>query len=137
MIRPLNPEADFRALVEIEGECFKDAWGEDEISCQLAGTGCEGIVAEEDNRPVGFLLHEPTSCGRYISDLAVRPSHQRRGIGRTLMQKLIETGELLALHVATKNTAARRLYKSLGFIQSGHESEFYGDDDALLLVRLW
>ncbi len=55
----------------------------------------------------------------YASALAVDPDRRRRGIGRALMQRLLEgaagLGFSVALDLDLDNEPARRLYASLGF----------------------
>jgi putative acetyltransferase len=55
----------------------------------------------------------------------VHDEHQGRGIGRALMAALLDLADLhvglarVELEVATENTAAVRLYESLGFEREG------------------
>jgi GNAT superfamily N-acetyltransferase len=64
----------------------------------------------------------------WIRDLAVPPDHRRRGIGRTLMERVEQ--ELLArgfdslwFDTGTSDgyTAARSLYEGMGYRRASHE----------------
>jgi GNAT superfamily N-acetyltransferase len=80
-----------------------------------------GRVAELDGRVVGFtasVLHDGTwtiapIC--YLEDLFVDPDARRGGIGRALVQDLVEMGRTrgwayIYWHTRFNNSAARRLY---------------------------
>lgn len=78
----------------------------------------------EDGRPVGTLwltLRAPDGGpGGYVLDVRVLPDQRGRGHGRSLMlaaeQETLAAGRAsLGLNVFTGNTAAERLYESLGY----------------------
>jgi ribosomal protein S18 acetylase RimI-like enzyme len=55
--------------------------------------------------------------GKYLPRLAVAPAARGRGVARALMKHIIDLygQELIALHVARRNTAVINLHSSLGF----------------------
>ena len=80
-------------------------------------------LAERDGQVVGFatsVLHEATwtltpSC--YLEDLFVDPAARGGGVGRALIQDLVDRGRSrgwsrLYWHTRADNAAARRLYDS-------------------------
>jgi predicted N-acetyltransferase YhbS len=78
-----------------------------------------GIVAEENGQIIGSAMWWPygdafATCGSII----VSPAKQGRGLGRTLMEYLLEaTGERAVLLSST--TQGHRLYQSFGFKDVG------------------
>jgi ribosomal protein S18 acetylase RimI-like enzyme len=75
----------------------------------------------------------------------VRPDHRAAGIGRKLVEAIIEHDrqhvELLQLSVVADNMPARRLYASLGFVEYGIErnaTKYQGQyhDDVLMALPL-
>jgi ribosomal protein S18 acetylase RimI-like enzyme len=75
----------------------------------------------------------------------VRPDHRTAGIGRKLVEAIIEHVrqhvELLQLVVVADNMPARRLYTNLGFIEYGierHATKYHGQyhDDVLMALPL-
>jgi GNAT superfamily N-acetyltransferase len=96
----------------------------------------ETIVAVDVNRIVGLVTLSRTDATRgtpfyekpdvaSFGQFAVRPSHQRRGIGRTLLglveQRARELGvRHLALDTSEHATNLITFYKSLGFHILGH-----------------
>jgi GNAT superfamily N-acetyltransferase len=55
------------------------------------------------------------SYATYLSDLAVRESHQRRGIGKELMRRVQEEGGAQAKLLLLAAPAAERYYPYVGF----------------------
>ncbi|HOQ98276.1 MAG TPA: GNAT family N-acetyltransferase [Anaerolineae bacterium] len=81
-----------------------------------------GYVWEQQGRLVGNVTAAPEGAdGRwFVSNVAVHPSLQGRGIGRRLMEAALEGirrrgGRQVLLQVRTDNEPAQRLYRRLGF----------------------
>ena len=87
------------------------------------------VAAVRDDRVVGFALWAVDDDGsRWIGGVVVDAPEQGRGLGRRfveqLMRQLLEAGApSLALTYAPANTAARGLYASLGFVETGERDE--------------
>jgi ribosomal protein S18 acetylase RimI-like enzyme len=92
--------------------------------------GDSGLVAEADGQPIGAAWYRRFSRNEpgygFISDdipevsIAVVPGMRGRGIGRTLLIRLIEQARAeglpaLSLSVSVDNPVAMHLYASLGF----------------------
>ena len=83
------------------------------------------------------FIFTPNFCK--IATLAVLPAFQRKGIGRALMQKMLDTAAGLGLdraklEVSTKNPAVK-MYEDFGFkIEELHEKYFKksGDDGYIM-----
>src|SRR3954462_12501561 len=84
-----------------------------------------GFIAEEAEKPLGYLLYTPTydsdtaKRGIFVIDLWVRPWTRRLGVGRKLMQATAELtrqqgGDFLFWSVYKPNTMARQFYDKLG-----------------------
>lgn len=82
------------------------------------------IVALDDGVVVGMIsavdyVHPDKAPQLWINEVGVAPSHRRRGIGRRLLDTMLEHGRTLGcteawLGTEETNTAARRLYESTG-----------------------
>lgn len=75
-----------------------------------------------------------------IHTIGVDPDHQGRGIGRAMMQLLLEyaSGGTVFLEVRTDNEPAIKLYESLGFVTIGLRKRYYraSGADAYTMQRL-
>ena len=98
------------------------------------------IVAVEDNRVVGYggmwILFD--EC--HITTIAVDPTRRREGVGRRIMEHLIEKAreqdaDWISLEVRVSNTPAQNLYKSLGFEAVGVRRGYYqpNNEDAIIM----
>jgi ribosomal-protein-alanine N-acetyltransferase len=91
--------------------------------------------------PVGFLLAWQVADEAHLIDLIVSPSERRRGLGRALLEALIQHAKaqklrLVLLEVRRGNLAAQRLYADYGFEVVGERAAYYGDGEDALLLRL-
>lgn len=98
------------------------------------------VVAErlDDGKIVGTAglgQLSPTRCRHVgILGLGIHPEVQRMGLGRALMQALLEHGRAhglrrLELYVRADNPGAIALYRSLGFQREGTRTSFVRLDD--------
>jgi ribosomal protein S18 acetylase RimI-like enzyme len=111
------------------------------------------LVAELDGAIAGWgKMEHPTPLPSsdhvwHVTGLAVDPAREGRGVGRALMEALIDEarargGRRMTLRVFAPNERARRLYERLGFeVEGVLRDEFQvGDgvyvDDYLLALRL-
>jgi ribosomal-protein-alanine N-acetyltransferase len=82
----------------------------------------------------GWLILEEL----HITLVAVDPGQRRQGLGRQVLQALLDDGrsrgaERATLEVASGNTAARALYADAGFLSAGCRRGYYRNgDDALI-----
>ncbi len=87
------------------------------------------LVAESDGEIVGHAMLDPLSLAavRHVVHLtlAVHLGWHRRGVGRALLESLIEWArnapavEKIELNVRASNAPAQALYRSLGFTEIG------------------
>jgi ribosomal-protein-alanine N-acetyltransferase len=68
---------------------------------------------------------DSSEAEREILNVAVAPDHRRRGIARALMKHELARGGTFFLEVRESGLPARKLYKSLGFMQVGIRKEYY------------
>lgn len=89
-------------------------------------------VAESGDQIVGYAVGTMFGPEGYIVSIAVHPERRRLGLGRQLMEAMLgalrEAGTTqVALHVSIHNTAAIRLYESLGFRTVMIVPQYYAD----------
>jgi lactoylglutathione lyase len=107
-----GPRGELRPLFELA----------DDAPAQLDGYLDTGriVIAVEDGRTVGHLQLTGTAAALEVKNMAVLESHQRRGIGRSLMRAAIELAHdeghaVLAVATATADIGNLRFYQRLGF----------------------
>jgi ribosomal-protein-alanine N-acetyltransferase len=100
------------------------------------------VIRTEQARVAGFCAFWRVADQIHINNLAIRPELRSRGLGRFLLQGVLEEAERLGaihatLEVRRSNAAARRLYERAGFHVSGVRASYYTHpiEDALILSR--
>lgn len=131
-------ERDVAAMCEIWNEVVRDGVAFPQTECLDAVSGraffdsqtCCGVAADSDSgRLLGLYILHPNNVGRcgHICNASYAVSSAARGqkIGEALVRDSLEQGKAHGFRilqfnaVVRTNTAARRLYEKLGFVQLG------------------
>ena len=132
---------DLSSVVAIETQNYEFPWGEDIfIDCFRAGYECH--VCEELDKVLGYCILSFGPGEAHILNISVDPNAQKLGIGRKMLEYLIELArdraETIFLEVRPSNTVALALYKKTGFNEIGIRKGYYpaaeGREDALMLA---
>lgn len=135
-------EKHIKAVEEMEQACFPTPWTEDGLRAELTSDTAVFRVALLDGVPAGYGgMH--FVCGEgYIDNIAVLPAMRRCGIGKTIVESLINftethNGIFVSLEVRESNAPAITLYTKLGFQENGRRRGFYTKppEDALILTK--
>jgi ribosomal-protein-alanine N-acetyltransferase len=100
------------------------------------------LVARDGARVAGFAITSFRGEHAHLVLLAVRPSHQRRGIGRSMVAWLTETAlvaGIASMHVELRatNVAAYTLYRRAGFGETIRVPGYYrGREAAVRMLKL-
>jgi|SRR5882672_4662490 len=100
------------------------------------------LVARDRKRAVGFAVMRFGDERAHLILLAVLPAHQRRGIGRRMIEWLVESAlvaGMTSVHVELRasNAPAYALYRSLGFSETFRVPGYYrGRETALRMLRM-
>ena len=81
---------DMDEVLSIEQGSFQFPWTEEEFLCCLRQRNCIGTLAELDHKIVGFMIYELHKSMLRILNFAVAPDARRNGIGRQMVQRLID-----------------------------------------------
>ncbi|UXA19058.1 ribosomal protein S18-alanine N-acetyltransferase [Mycobacterium sp. SMC-4] len=129
---PLTPN-DAARCAELEAQLFDgdDPWPERAFLAELAAKHNHYVAARVDDKLVGYA--GIARMGRLrpfeyeIHTIGVDPAHQGKGIGRQLLQRLIDyaDGATIFLEVRTDNAPAIALYESAGFTRVGLRKRYY------------
>jgi ribosomal-protein-alanine N-acetyltransferase len=90
----------------------------------------------------GFLVAQHLPPAWEVENIVVAPTSRRKGLGKRLLCELLtdakETNSVsVFLEVRESNTAARNLYETAGFEQTGRRKSYYTNpaEDAVLYHR--
>jgi [ribosomal protein S18]-alanine N-acetyltransferase len=135
MIRRDMPE-----VLAIENRSFEFPWSEDDFIRCLRQRNCIGMVAEYDERVVGFMIYELHKNRLHILNFAVRPEFRRQGIGRSMIRKLVgklsqQRRNRIMLEIRETNLDAQLFFRHAGFRAISVLRDFYDDttEDAYLM----
>ncbi len=100
------------------------------------------VVAAEGHALRGFAAMEFGDERAHLVLIAVSPGWRRRGIGRRLLEWLLEsarTAGIASVHLELRsgNAAARRFYRAMGFSETILVPGYYGGREAALrMIRI-
>lgn len=111
---------DMEEVLAIERGSFEFPWTEEEFLCCLRQRNCIGTVAELDHKIVGFMIYELHQSMLRILNFAVSPDQRREGVGRQMVQRLIDKlsqqrRREIVLEVRETNLAAQMFFGSCNF----------------------
>lgn len=135
-------QADLDRVVSIEAGAYSHPWSRGNFVDSLTAGHDARVLLDEDGEVVGYSVVMAGVDERHLLNLTVERSHRRRGLGRQLLQAVIdETRRLGALaiwlEVRAGNEAALGLYRDAGFVATGLRRSYYlaraGREDAVLM----
>lgn len=142
IIRDMVPQ-DIKDILVIETLCFSVPWSEaaflDEL---LTNAVAKYLVVEYDNHAIGYVGVWRILDEGHITNIAIHPSFQRKGIACELLKALIQDLEdenitKMTLEVRASNKPAINLYHEFGFKKAGIRKGYYEDnkEDAIIMWR--
>lgn len=117
------------------------SWTPERVARSIRNPDTVTLIASDRLRMVAFGIMHFGDEHAHLNLLAVRPSHQRHGIGRGLVEWLMESARVagiatVSLELRTTNDDARRFYRSLGFSEAAYIPGYYrGREMALRMAR--
>ncbi len=137
-------ETHILQIAQLEQLCFSAPWSENSVRGELTNQLSLWIVCMDGDVLTGYVGSQSVMGEADMMNLAVNPKYRRQGIGKGLVQALIEqlnenAVSSLTLEVRASNTPAISLYHSLGFNQAGRRPNYYASprEDALILRKEW
>ena len=141
VIRRMKAE-DCPEVHGIEEAVFPTPWTLKDFEKEMTVNRCARyLVAECGGKIVGFAGAWIILDESHMTNIAVLPEWRGRGIGRRLMEALLQYASNLGaaymtLEVRAGNEKAQALYKSLGFVKVSVRKKYYEDngEDGFLMV---
>src|SRR5690242_21503576 len=135
MIRCSMPE-----VLQSEQESFEYSCSEEDFLRCLRQRNCIGMVAEQGEKVVGFMIYELHKSKLHILNFAVHPACRRAGVGSQMVAKLISKlsshrRTRITLEVRETNLGAQLFFRSQGFRATRVLRSYYEDsgEDAFLM----
>ena len=132
---------DMEEVLDIEKTSFEFPWQEEDFLQCLRTRNCIGMVAEYDERVVGFMVYGLHKDHLQVLNFAVHPDLRYQGVGRQMIEKLFgklshERRNRISLEVRETNLAAQLFFQNLGFVATSVLRDHYDDttEDAYLMV---
>lgn len=139
MIRRDMPE-----VLAIEGEGFEFPWSEEDFIRCLQQRNCIGMVAEHDDRIVGFMIYELHKTRLHILNFAVASAFRRQGVGVQMVEKLVsklsqQRRTRILLEVRETNLPAQLFFRAGGFRAISVLRAYYEDtpEDAYIMEYVY
>jgi [ribosomal protein S18]-alanine N-acetyltransferase len=129
------------AVHAIEQEVFADPWSTQDFR-DCVSSDALFLVAEGKGADTiaGYVVALDAADEGEILNLAVAPSGRRNGLGRALVQHMLEAlggrgVQQVYLEVRESNAPARALYAAQGFKEVGRRKQYYRRpvEDAIVL----
>jgi len=115
MIRRDMPE-----VLDIENRSFESAWTEEDFIRCLRQRNCIGMVAEHNERVVGFMIYELHKNRLHILNFAVHSDFRRRGVATGMIRKLVgklspQRRNRILLAIRETNLTGQLFFRDVGF----------------------
>lgn len=143
-ILPLGPE-DLDDVAELEARCFSDPWPR-ELFLREAEDRPDNfcrVVRNLEGELLAYSIAWVIADEAHLGDIAVAPEQRGKGLGKLLLQELIDEAKIrgavhIVLEVRASNESAIALYESYGFVKVAIRKGYYQDDaeDALVMMLL-
>ena len=131
---------DMQEVLAIESGSFEFPWSEEDFIRCLRQRNCIGMVAEFEERVVGFMIYELHKNQLHILNFAVRPEFRRIGVGAQMVRKLIgklshQRRNRIMLEVRETNLSAQLFFRKSGFRAVSVLRDYYDDttEDAYIM----
>ncbi|WP_426447364.1 ribosomal protein S18-alanine N-acetyltransferase [Siccibacter colletis] len=133
---------DLSAAFAIEQRSHAFPWSEKTFASNQ-GDRYLNLGLNTDGTLAAFAITQVVLDEATLFNIAVDPAYQRRGLGRELLEHLIQTLEqrdvfTLWLEVRASNAPAIALYESLGFNEATIRRNYYptasGREDAIVMA---
>lgn len=135
MIRRDMPE-----VLQTEQASFEFPWTEEDFLRCLRQRNCIGMVAEQSEKVVGFMIYELHKTKLHILNFAVHPAHRHQGLGGQMVSKLISKlsshrRTRITLEVRETNLTAQLFFRAQDFRAVRVLRAYYEDsgEDAFLM----
>ena len=141
MIRCME-ERDLPLIAELEKLCFSESWSYSILESGIHSPYDVYYVFEQAENILGYCNLRVLAGEGEVQRIAVHPSCRRLGLGRKMMDAMVEYAiregaYAISLEVREGNLTARKLYESYGFTAEAVRKAYYHNptEDALIMWK--
>lgn len=134
--------SDLQTVIRLEQASFSAPWPDESFELILGDPSLLAMVARKARDPIAYTVGSLHGRELLVANLAVAGPFRGKGIGRRLLEALLEEGrrrgaEYAVLDVRASNEAAVRLYESMGFRTIGRREGYYSSprEDSLVMLK--
>jgi ribosomal-protein-alanine N-acetyltransferase len=134
-------EKDLQIISELERDLFsEEKWSYFQILREFKNDFSKILVFKEKEEIIGYLIFREIEPEIEIFKIGVKKKYQRKGVGTKLIQKLIEIAReknisKIFLEVKASNLSAYNFYKKLGFKEMYRRKNYYGNEEAIIMLK--
>jgi ribosomal-protein-alanine N-acetyltransferase len=123
-------QAHVDAVWEMEKSVFPHPWSRANFADSLASGYDAWLLRDGQDELVGYFVVMYAVDEAHLLDVAVTGLRQRRGLGRYLLDRIVERAraqgtESILLEVRPSNERALHVYKKYGFAEIGRRKGYY------------
>lgn len=135
---------DLEEIVKLEKKIFPNPWTKETFKDLLKlSKKCEGLVAVLKENIIAYAIFWTVEEELHIANIAVIEEYRRKGLGRRLVEIMIEKAhddgiKYACLEVRESNLVAIQMYNDLGFHKAGIRENYYSDnrENAVLMMKI-
>lgn len=134
-------KADLQEVLILERASFPHPWSEEHILNEIHSSHSFPLLARlEDGTCAGYICPMLVLDEGQILNVAVQPSCRGRGVGKMLLEAVLELfrekgATVVYLEVRPTNATAISLYTHCGFITTGRRRAYYENGEDAILMK--
>lgn len=137
-------EKDLDEVLQIEQASYPLPWLRQHFLDELNSPYAFPLSAfDHDGHLVGFICPMQLLDEGHIMDVAVAPACRGKGVGRLLVQRVLDDcraaeASFVSLEVRVSNLPAIALYHNMGFVETGRRKRYYENgEDAMMMEYVY
>ena len=131
---------DMPEVLGIEDRSFEFPWAEEDFIRRLRRRNGIGMLAEHDERIIGFMIYEAHKDRLHVLNFAVHPDFRRHRVGTAMIAYLMgklspQRRNRILLEICETNLQAQLFFRDRGFRAISVFRDFYDEttEDAYLM----
>jgi ribosomal-protein-alanine N-acetyltransferase len=132
--------SDVEAIAALEAVSFPSPWKAEFFASELDLAGRHNLVLiTGEGRLIGYLFTMHYLDELHVNKIAIDPEWRRFGLARALMERCFDFARgnditSITLEVREANSAARALYRDLGFTEAYVRPNYYPEGEAAVVM---